>query len=94
MTAVSTLASRSLAAHCWRLHRAAEAGNVTAARRLGRLGWSGVRAGQCTIDLTMGWHRHLGQPDACGEACPEAADGAVWAASWELWWPPGKHPGT
>jgi hypothetical protein len=87
------MSGKSLAAHCWRLHQAAEAGNTTAARRLHRLGWSGVRAGQCTIDLQMGWHRHPGQDGACDEPCPEASDGAAWAAAWELYWPPGERPG-
>lgn len=87
--------SRPLAAHCWRLHRAAQGGDRQAERRLERLGRSGVRAGQCWIDLTMGWHRHPGQPGACDDtSCPEASDAATWAASWELYWPPGQHPGT
>jgi hypothetical protein len=86
--------ARSLAAHCQRLHRAAEGGDRAAGRRLDRLGWSGHRAGQCLIDLVAGWHRHPGMRDACDEAgCPEAAGGAVWAASWEAWWPPGKPAG-
>jgi hypothetical protein len=89
-----SMSGRSLAAHCWRLHQAAEGGNVTAGRRLERLGASGVRAGQAMIDLVMGWHRHRGQPGACDEACPEASDGEAWARAWEAWWPPGKHPGT
>jgi hypothetical protein len=88
------MSGRSLAAHCRQLHAAAERGDRLAARRLGRLGRGGVRAGQCHIDLAMGWHRHPGRVDACDEACPEASDGAAWAASWELYWPPGKHPGT
>lgn len=86
------MSGRSLAARCWQLHAAAELGDGSAARRLERLGRSGARAGQCAIDLTMGWHRHPGR-DACEDAsCPEASAGAAWAASWELYWPPGKHP--
>ena len=86
--------ARSLAAHCWRLHQAAQAGDKAAERRLYRLGWSGVRAGQCMIDLETGWHRHPGREDACDEpGCPEALDGAAWVASWEAYWPPGQHPG-
>jgi hypothetical protein len=86
---------RSLAAHCWRLHQAAEAGDRAAERRLYRLGRSGVRAGQCMIDLVTGSHRHPGCLDACDDmSCTEASDGAAWAASWELYWPPGQHPGT
>ena len=86
------MSGRSLAARCWQLHVAAERGDTAAARRLARLSRAGVRAGQCHIDLVMGWHRHPGHVDACDEACLEAADGAVWAASWEAYWPPGKHP--
>ena len=83
-----------LAARCYWLHAAAEAGDQVAARRLDRLGWSGVRAGQMTIDLFMGWHRHPGRGDACDDtSCAEASDGAAWAASWEAWWPPGSTPG-
>lgn len=83
----------SLAARCWWLHQAAEAGDQLAGRRLDRLGWSGTRAGQMTIDLVMGWHRHAGQLDPCEDArCPEASDGPAWAASWELYWPPGSTP--
>ena len=85
----------SLAARCWQLHQAAEAGDALAERRLDRLGWSGVRAGQMTIDLACGWHRHPGRGDACDDtSCPEASDPAAWAASWELYWPPGKRPGA
>ncbi len=88
------MSGRSLAARCWQLHRAAEAGDRQAAFRLDRLSRAGVRAGQCHIDLEMGWHRHPGREDACDEpGCPEALDGAAWAASWEAYWPPGKHPG-
>jgi len=92
MTITGSMSGRSLAAHCWRLHQAAERGDGRAAARLHRLGWSGVRAGQCMTDLVMGWHRHPGQPGACDEPCPEAAGGAAWAAAWELYWPPGQHP--
>jgi hypothetical protein len=85
---------RSLAAHCWQLHAAAERGDAAAARRLDRLSAAGVRAGQCHIDLGMQWHRHPGQLDPCDDtSCPEASDPVAWAASWELYWPPGQHPG-
>jgi len=85
----------SLAARAWRLHQAAGAGDRAAERQLERLGAAGVRAGQCHIDLVMGWHRHPGRPDACDEpGCAEASDGTTWAQSWELYWPPGNRPGT
>jgi len=87
--------ARSLAAHCRRLHQAAEAGDKAAERRLDRLTRSGVRAGQCAIDLEMSWHRHPGREDACDEpGCPEAPDPVAWAASWERYWPAGQHPGA
>jgi hypothetical protein len=89
------MSGRGLAARCWQLHAAAERGDGTAARRLERLGRAGVRAGQCHIDLVMGWHRHPGDAGTCNEeTCAEASGGAAWAASWELYWPPGKRPGT
>jgi len=87
------MSGRSLAARCWQLHAAAERGDRTAAARLQRLSAAGVRAGQCMIDLVMGWHRHAGDPGACDEAgCAEALDGAVWSASWEAYWPAGGAP--
>ena len=77
-----------------RADQLAEAGDRAAGRRLERLGRSGVRAGQCMIDLAMGWHRHAGRQDTCEDpSCPEASDGAAWAASWEGYWPPGQPPG-
>jgi hypothetical protein len=81
-----------LAARMWQLHQAGQRGDRVAGQRLERLGHAGVRAGQCLIDLAMGWHRHPGQAGACDEPCPEALDGALWAASWEAYWPPGQHP--
>lgn len=86
------MSGKSLAARCWQLHAAAQRGDRRSAARLDRLGRAGFRAGQCQIDLFMGWHRHPGSPHACDERCPEAQDGAAWAASWELWWPPGQRP--
>ena len=83
----------SLAARAWQLHAAAKAGDAAADRQLGRLAARGTRAGQAVIDVTCGWHRHPGQPDACDdEMCAEVLDGAVFAASWEAWWPPGGSP--
>jgi hypothetical protein len=80
----------SLALTVWRLHQAAEAGSEVAARRLGKLGWSGIRAGSCSIDVALGWHHHPDVPGECwDELCPESHDGEAWAANWEAYWPPG-----
>ena len=49
-----SMSGRGLAARCWALHRAAEAGDRRAGARLGRLSRAGVRAGQCVTDLVMG----------------------------------------
>ena len=81
-----------LAARCWALHTAAEAGDSAAARRLEGLVARGPRAAQCSIDLLYGWHRHAGQADPCEEDCPEATVPAMWAESWEGYWPPGGAP--
>jgi len=86
------MSGRSLAARCWQLHAAAERGDRQAGLRLDRLSRAGYRAGQCAIDLFMGWHRHPGDPHPCDDACPEASDGAAWSASWEAYWPAGGSP--
>ncbi len=89
-----SMPGRGLAAHMYRLHTAAADGDRRAGQRLERLARSGFRAGQCGIDLTVGWHRHPGRAGSCmDESCPEATDAGVWARSWELYWPQGKHPG-
>jgi hypothetical protein len=85
----------SLAARCYWVHQAAEAGGPAAERQLRRMAGRGQRAAQCLIDATMQWHRHPGQPEPCEDpGCPEASDPAAWVASWEAYWPPGNHPGT
>ncbi len=85
----------SLAARCYRVHQAAEAGVPGAERQLRRMAARGERAAQAVTDLSLQWHRHPGSPDPCeGVSCPEASDPVAWAQSWERYWPAGQHPGA